>query len=42
MNYLALDQALQTTGFAFFKENELIKYGKFTTPANKSIDQIQF
>jgi len=39
MNYLALDQALQTTGFALFKDDKLIKYGNFTTPANKPIDQ---
>jgi len=25
MNYLALDQALQTTGYAIFEDNELIK-----------------
>ena len=29
-NILALDQATQTTGWAFFKEGELTDYGKFT------------
>ena len=39
MIYIALDQAMVTTGFAVFKDNNLIEHGKFTTPANKPIEQ---
>ncbi len=38
MIYLALDQALQTTGWAIFDDNELINHGHFSIPANKSIE----
>ena len=40
--YLALDQALQTTGWAIFEEKELIDYGSFTIPAHESIDKRLF
>lgn len=39
MIYLSLDQALQTTGWAIFKDTKLLHHGKFTTPANKPIDE---
>ncbi len=39
MIYLALDQALQTTGWAIFNDKQLIQYGHFTIPANKPIEQ---
>ena len=39
MKYLALDQALQTTGWALFNNSKLQKFGKFTIPANKPIEQ---
>ncbi len=35
---LALDQALQTTGFAIFQDNQLIDYGHFNIAGNKSIE----
>lgn len=37
--YLALDQALQTTGFAAFDEKELIEVGSFSISANKNIEE---
>lgn len=39
MKRLALDQALQVTGWAFFIDNKLKDFGKFTIPANKPIEQ---
>ena len=39
MIYLALDQALQTTGFAIFKDNELIKWGTFSTNSTFPIEK---
>lgn len=39
MIYLALDQALQTTGWAVFENSKLIGHGHFTIPANKPIEQ---
>lgn len=39
MKILALDQALQTTGWAVFENSKLIDYGHFTIPANKPIEQ---
>ena len=39
MIYLALDQALQTTGWAAFDGDKLIKYGHFVVPANKPIEK---
>lgn len=38
MIYLALDQALQTTGWAIFDNDKLISHGHFTIPANKPIE----
>lgn len=38
MIYLALDQALQITGWAIFEDSKLIDYGNFRVPANKSIE----
>lgn len=35
---IALDQALQTTGYSLFDDGELIKYDSFTIPAYKSIE----
>ena len=39
MNYLALDQALQTTGYAIFENNKLIKWGTFSTKASDPIEE---
>ena len=39
IKYLALDQALQTTGFAAFDEKELIEVGSFSISANKNIEE---
>lgn len=39
MIYLALDQALQTTGWAIFENDKLINHGHFSIPANKPIEQ---
>lgn len=39
MIYLALDNALVTTGWSIFQNDKLLKYNKFTIPANKSIDK---
>ena len=39
MIYLALDQALKTTGFAVFNDNELVKWGTFTTNSTLPIEQ---
>ena len=39
MIYLALDQALQTTGYAIFEDNELIKWGTFSTRASDPIEE---
>ncbi len=42
MNYLALDQALQTTGYAIFEDNKLIKWGTFSTTASDPIEERLF
>ena len=39
MIYLALDQALQTTGWAIFHDSQLVNHGHFSIPANKPIEQ---
>ena len=39
MIYLALDQALQTTGWAIFNDGQLVNHGYFSIPANKPIEQ---
>lgn len=39
MNYLALDQALQTTGYAVFEDDKLIKWGTFSTNASHPIEE---
>lgn len=39
MIYLALDQALQTTGYAIFENEELIKWGTFSTNASYPIEE---
>ena len=39
MNYLALDQALQTTGYAVFENDKLIKWGTFSTNASYPIEE---
>lgn len=39
MIYLALDQSLNTTGWAIFNDDTLVIYGHFTIPANKPIEQ---
>ena len=39
MFYLALDQALQTTGYAIFEDNELIKWGTFSTNPSFPIEE---
>lgn len=39
MIYLALDQALVTTGWAIFDDRTLIDYGNFTIPANQKIEK---
>lgn len=37
--YLALDQALQTTGWCLFDSNgKVVQYGAFTIPASKAIE----
>ena len=38
MFYLALDQALQTTGYAVFEDDKLVKWGTFSTDASSSIE----
>lgn len=42
MIYLALDQALQTTGWAIFDDNSLIDYGIFKTKNTDPIDKKLF
>ena len=42
MIYLALDQALQTTGYAIFEDEELIKWGTFSTKASDPIEKRLF
>ena len=37
-NFLALDQALQTTGWACYKDDRLVGYGTYQIPANKGIE----
>lgn len=39
MIYLALDQALQTTGYAIFEDDKLIKWGTFSTKASDPIEK---
>ena len=39
MIFLALDQALQTTGYAIFEDNELIKWGTFSTTPPLPIEE---
>ena len=39
MIYLSLDQAMRTTGWAIFKDDELKKYGSFTIPSHHLIEQ---
>lgn len=39
MFYLALDQALQTSGYAIFENDKLIKWGIFSTKASDSIEE---
>ena len=39
MIFLALDQALQTTGYAIFEDNELIKWGIFSTTPSLPIEE---
>lgn len=39
MIVLGLDQSLNTTGYSIFDNEKLIKYGSFTIPANKPIEQ---
>ena len=39
MIYLALDQALQTTGYAVFENDELIKWGTFSTNPTYPIEE---
>ena len=39
MIYLSLDQAMRTTGWAIFEDDELKKYGSFTIPSHHSIEQ---
>lgn len=38
MRYLALDQALRTTGWAFFIDDKLSKQGHFTIPEKEDIE----
>ncbi len=38
MKVLALDQSLQTTGWAVFNNGKLVKFSHFTIPANKPIE----
>lgn len=42
MIYLALDQALQTTGWAIYQDDQLIEFGHFNIPAGKAIEQRLF
>ena len=37
--YLAIDNALATSGWALYEDNNLIKYGKFTTKASNPIEE---
>jgi len=39
MIYLSLDQAMRTTGWAIFEDDELKKYGSFTIPSHHLIEQ---
>lgn len=39
MIYLSLDQAMRTTGWAIFENDELKKYGSFTIPSHHLIEQ---
>ena len=39
MIYLSLDQAMRTTGWAIFEDDELKKYGSFTIPSHHPIEQ---
>lgn len=39
MIYLSLDQAMRTTGWAIFEDDELKKYGSFTIPSQHPIEQ---
>lgn len=39
-NLLALDQAINTTGWAVFQNEELIQQGKFTTKADESGEKL--
>ena len=39
MIYLALDQALQTSGYAIFEDDKLIKWGTFSTKASDPIEE---
>lgn len=39
MIYLSLDQAMRTTGWAIFEDDELKKYGSFTIPNHHPIEQ---
>lgn len=39
MIFLALDQALQTTGYAIFEDNKLIKWGTFSTTPSLPIEE---
>lgn len=37
-SFLSLDQALQTTGWAFFRDDRLVGYGTYQIPANKGME----
>lgn len=39
IRYLAIDNALATTGWALYEDDKLIKYGKFTTRAVDPIEE---
>ena len=39
MKILSLDQALQTSGYAIFEDNKLIKWGTFSTNASLPIEK---
>ena len=39
MKILSLDQALQTSGYAIFENNKLIKWGTFSTKASDPIEE---
>ena len=39
MRTLALDQAMKTSGWAIFEDNDLIAHGTFTIPASKPTEQ---